>query len=104
MIARTWRGRATAAKARDYLRHFTTEVVPNLKSIAGYRGAYLLRREVDGEVEFLAVTLWDSLGVIKAFSGPEPAVAHIEPQGRAALSDFDEFAHHYEIVVDTTQA
>ncbi|WP_119272724.1 antibiotic biosynthesis monooxygenase [Taklimakanibacter deserti] len=103
MIARTWRGRATAAKANDYHRHFTTEVVPNLKSIAGHRGAYLLRREVEGGVEFLAVTLWDSLATIKAFSGPDPEVAHIEPQGRAALSDFDEFARNYEIVVNTIE-
>jgi len=104
MIARTWRGRATTAKAHDYHRHFTTEVVPNLKSIAGHKGAYLLRRDVGGEVEFLAVTLWDSLETIKAFSGADPQAAHIEPQGRAALSDFDEFARHYEIAVDTTKA
>lgn len=101
MIARTWRGRAAAAKASDYHRHFTREVVPNLKRIAGHKGAYLLRREVDGEVEFLAVTLWDSIETIRKFSGPDPQVAHVEPEGRAALSDFDEFACHYEMVVDT---
>jgi heme-degrading monooxygenase HmoA len=101
MIARTWRGRATAAKANDYHRHFTNEVVPNLKGIAGHKGAYLLRREVDGEVEFLAVTLWDKIETIKAFSGPNPETAHIEPAGRAALKDIDEFARNYEIVVNT---
>jgi heme-degrading monooxygenase HmoA len=101
MIARTWRGRATAAKADDYHRHFTQEVVPNLKGIAGHKGAYLLRREVEGEVEFLAVTLWDSLETIKKFAGSDPEVAHIEPKGRSALKEFDEFARNYEIVVDT---
>jgi hypothetical protein len=69
MIARTWRGRTSAAKANDYHRHFMSAVVPNLKRIAGHKGAYLLRREVDGDVEFLAVTLWDSLETIKAFTG-----------------------------------
>jgi heme-degrading monooxygenase HmoA len=98
MIARTWRGRATAEKADDYYRHFTTEAVQNLKGIPGNKGAYLLRRAVDGEVEFLAVTLWDSIDTIKKFSGDDPEVAHIEPEGRAALSDFDEFAKNYEIV------
>jgi len=101
MIARTWRGSATPAKADDYSRHFTTEVVPNLKRIAGHKGAYLLRRETGGKVEFLAVTLWDSLGTIRKFSGPDPEVAHIEPEGRAALAEFDEFARNYEIVCDT---
>jgi heme-degrading monooxygenase HmoA len=103
MIARIWRGRATDAKADDYHRHFTSDVVPNLERIAGHKGAYLLRREVEGGVEFLAVTLWDSLATIKAFSGPDPERAHIEPAGRAALSDFDEFARNYEVVVSTIE-
>jgi heme-degrading monooxygenase HmoA len=103
MIARTWRGRATVAKADDYVRHFTQEVVPNLKGIAGNKGAYLLRREIDGEVEFLAVTLWDSIETIKQFAGPDAEVAHIEPEGRAALKDFDEFARNYEIVCNTLE-
>lgn len=103
MIARTWRGRSTAAKADDYHRHFTTAVARNLKSIAGHTGAYLLRREVDGDVEFLAVTLWDGIETIRQFTGPDPAVAHIEPEGRAALKDYDDFARNYEIVYTTLE-
>jgi len=101
MIARTWRGSTTPAKAGDYSSHFTREVVPSLKRIAGHKGAYLLRRETGGKVEFLAVTLWDSIETIRKFSGPDPEVAHIEPEGRAALIEFDEFARNYEIVCDT---
>jgi heme-degrading monooxygenase HmoA len=104
MIARTWRGRANVRKADDYQRHFMTEVVQNLTRIPGNEGAYLLRRIVDGEVEFLAVTLWDSIDTIKRFTGDDPNVAHIEPEGRAALSDFDAYAEHYEIVCDTVGA
>jgi heme-degrading monooxygenase HmoA len=98
MIARTWRGRATREKADDYLHHFETDVVGNLKGIPGNKGAYLLRRAVDGEVEFLAVTFWDSIETIKKFSGEDPEAAHIEPEGRAALREFDDFARNYEIV------
>lgn len=101
MIARTWRGRATTAKADDYQRHFTEAVVPALKALAGHHGAYLLRRDVDGEVEFVAVTLWESIEHIKAFSGDDPEAAHIEPEGRAALSAYDELALNYEIACDT---
>ena len=101
MLARIWRGSATLAKADDYARHFTTAVVPNLERIAGHRGAYLLRRKTDTGVEFLAVTLWDSIETIRKFSGPDPEVAHVEPEGRAALTAFDEFARNYEIVCDT---
>lgn len=101
MIARTWYARATAEKADDYSSHFTTDVVQNLKRIPGSMGAYLLRRDVDGEVEFVAVTLWDSIDTIKKFSGDNPEVSHVEPEGQAALRDFDKFARNYEIVCDT---
>lgn len=97
MIARTWRGTATIANADAYGDHFTTKVAPHLTDIAGQQGAYLLRREVGGQVEFLAVTLWDSIETIKHFAGPNPDVAIVEPEGRAALSAFDDFAIHYEV-------
>jgi heme-degrading monooxygenase HmoA len=97
MIARIWRGQATAEKAGDYQRHFTTHVAPHLTELAGHRGAYLLRREDKGEVEFLAVTLWESIESIRAFAGQNPDVAIVEPEGRAALSSFDDFARHYDI-------
>jgi heme-degrading monooxygenase HmoA len=97
MIARTWRGIAKPGKASDYQRHFTANVAPHLKQLAGHQGAYLLRREDEGEVEFLAVTLWESIESIRAFAGQNPNVAIVEPEGRAALSRFDEFAQHYEV-------
>ena len=103
MIARTWRGTATMAQADAYHRHFTAKVAPHLKDIAGHKGAYLLRREVDGQVEFLAVTLWDSIETIKAFAGPNPEVAIVEPEGRAALSAFDDFARHYEVAYSSAR-
>ena len=98
MIARTWRGQALPEKAGDYQRHFETAVCPALAGLAGHRGAWLLRREVDGRVEFLAVTLWDSVEAIHAFAGDDVEAAHVEPEGRAALVAFDDFARHYEVV------
>jgi heme-degrading monooxygenase HmoA len=101
MIARTWRGWTTPERADDYLHHFKTDVARNLKSIPGNKEAYLLRRIVDGKVEFLALTFWDSIDAIRKFSGGNPEVAHVEPEGRAALCGFDEFARNYEIVCNT---
>ena len=99
MIARTWRGRTSTARADAYVRHFTDNVLPELKSLAGHRGAYLLRSEVDGTTEFTAVTLWESRDSIKAFSGDDISRAHVEPEARAVLSDFDVHADHYDVVV-----
>jgi heme-degrading monooxygenase HmoA len=98
MIVRTWHGTAPLATAAAYHRHFTTNVAPHLKHLVGHQGAYLLRREVDGQVEFVALTLWDSIEAISRFAGSDPTVAIVEPEGRAALSACDEVARHYEVV------
>jgi heme-degrading monooxygenase HmoA len=99
MIARTWRGRTTVAKADAYEHHFTRNVLPELKNLPGHRGAYLLRSEANGTVEFTAVTLWESRDSIRAFSGDDISRAHVEPAARAVLSEFDTHADHYDVVV-----
>src|SRR6201996_574889 len=98
MIARTWRARATVAKAPLYAKHFTETVVPQLKTLPGHRGAYLLRRELDSGIEFVALTLWESRASIEAFAGKDISRSHVEPEGKAALESFDDFADHYEVV------
>jgi hypothetical protein len=97
MIVRMWRGFASAEKAPDYHRHVTQTVFPSLKDIAGHRGAYLLKREAGGRVEFLAVTLWESIEAVRAFAGPNPDVAVVEPAAIAALTEFDSFVRHFEL-------
>lgn len=97
MIARIWRGRASLDNAPHYSRHATERVFPSLADLPGHRGAYLLTRETDGHVEFLAVTLWESINAIKAFAGENAEIAVVEPEARAVLSDYDDFARHYEV-------
>jgi heme-degrading monooxygenase HmoA len=97
MIARVWRGQATAENAPRYKEYATQHVFPSLAALPGHRGAYLLMKEMPGEVEFLAVTLWESIDAIKRFAGDDPEVAVVEPEARAVLSDFDDFARHYQV-------
>jgi heme-degrading monooxygenase HmoA len=98
MIARLWHGRAAdAANADAYVRHFTGTVSTELKDLAGHRGAWLLRREVDGRTEFIALTLWESRASIEAFTGADISKSVVEPEARAVLSAFDDFAAHYEV-------
>lgn len=104
MIARIWRAQAAPDKADAYAAHFTGSVVPALTALPGHRGATLLRREVDGRVEFLAITFWESRAAIEAFAGKDVRQAHVEPQGRAALTAFDDFADHYEVAVTSAGA
>ena len=100
-ILRLWKGRATAAKAGEYIRHASNTVFPEVQSLPGHRGAYLLRRSVDNSVEFTVLTLWDSMDAVRGFAGPDPERAVVEPAARAALSGFDETVTHYEVVVHT---
>jgi len=98
MIVRIWRGQAPlGAKADAYHAHVTGTVFPQLKALAGHQDAWLLRREVNGEVEFLAMTFWDSLDAIRSFASEDIGRAIVEPEARAVLSDFDDFARHYEV-------
>lgn len=97
MIVRMWRGQAKAANADAYERFVTTKVFAELPAIAGHRGAYLLKRPVGEEVEFIAVTLWESLASIRAFAGEDIDRAVVEPEARAVLSSFDESVRHFEL-------
>jgi heme-degrading monooxygenase HmoA len=97
MIVRMWRGQARAAKADAYECFVTTKVFAELPAIAGHRGAYLLKRPVGEEVEFIAVTLWESLASIRAFAGDNIDRAVVEPEARAILSSFDESVRHFEL-------
>jgi len=97
-ILRMWRGRASVEKAGDYLRHVTQKVFPQLESIAGYRGAQVLRRSVSGGIELLVLTLWESMDAVRRFAGAQPEKAVVEPAARALLSDHDETAVHFEVV------
>jgi hypothetical protein len=42
---------------------------------------------------------WDSIETIKKFAGPDPGVAIVEPEGRAGLTEVDEFATHHDVAL-----
>jgi hypothetical protein len=46
MIARVWRGIARPEKANDYVEHLRRAVFPELHQIAGFREAFVLRRNM----------------------------------------------------------
>ena len=103
MVIREWRGRAAATQSAEYPRHFRTAVVPELKRVPGFLGAYLSWREDGGQVEFLVLTRWASMDSIRAFAGASPERAVVEPGAVAALSDYDHTVRHYEVVEDVAR-
>jgi heme-degrading monooxygenase HmoA len=93
-----WRARSTVDKSGEYVQHATKKVFPTLRAIEGHRGAYLLRRAVDGAIELVVLTLWESMEAVRKFAGKEPEKAVVEPEARAVLTSFDDSVTHFEIV------
>jgi heme-degrading monooxygenase HmoA len=99
MIARLWWGWTTSDNADAYQQLLRTEILPEIQTIAGCQGAYLLRRDVEGDVEFVVLTQWQSMDAVRRFAGEGPEVAVVSPAARALLSRFDETVKHYETVL-----
>jgi len=99
MIARVWRGVAVAEKAKNYIEHLQRIILPELYQIEGFRGAYVLRRDLDAGVEFTVQTLWESMDAIRKFAGKNVEAAVVAPAARPLFREFDLMATHYEIVL-----
>ena len=97
MIARLWHGWARPENADGYEDLLRSEVLPGINRIGGHRGAYLLRRERDGRVEFVTITLFDDLDAVRAFAGDDYEAAVVPPAARALLDEFDERSEHFEV-------
>lgn len=100
MIARVWRCMAeTDENVAAYIDHFNHAVLPELRQLDGYNGAYILRRELDDGIEVKVMTLWVSKDAIRAFAGENLETAVVEPAARAVLREFDTVVTHYEIAL-----
>jgi antibiotic biosynthesis monooxygenase (ABM) superfamily enzyme len=101
VITRVWRGWTTPGNAGAYQRIVSTEVLPRIarRDIQGYHGAYLLRRELGDEVEFMTILLFDSLDALREFGGDDYERAYVPPQAREVLSRFDQTSAHYDTLM-----
>jgi hypothetical protein len=99
---RTWSATADAEGGVNYSRYFTGTLLPELRKLPGFRGAYLLRRDLDGDgtVELTAHTFWESPAAIRVFAGDDISVSIVEPEAQAMLLDFDRAATHRSVVAD----
>src|SRR5689334_8078285 len=102
MISRIWHGWTTPANADAYEALLKSEIFTGIaaRQIAGYRGIHLLRRSVDGEVEFVTIMWFDSLDAVRAFAGDDYEVAVVPPKARAILSHVDARSQHYNVEVE----
>lgn len=99
MIIRRWSAMATPEGARDCEEHFRSSVAPTLAGMAGYRGAYLLRRSVGDLVEITVLGKWDSLDAVRGFAGQDTSRVVVEPRAVEVLVSYDAEATHHEVVL-----
>ena len=100
MITRIWHGWTTLANAPRYEVLLKEEIFVGIakRSIPGYRGISLLKRQLDDEVEFVTVMWFTDLDAVREFAGEEYEISVVPPKARALLRRFDERAAHYQTV------
>ena len=99
MIGRLWSGRTRTADADAYEQFLRCDLLPQVARLDGSRGAYVMRRDVPGAVDFVTLTLFDSLDAIRNFAGQQEELPVIEPRAAELLSEYDDRVRHFEVVV-----
>jgi antibiotic biosynthesis monooxygenase (ABM) superfamily enzyme len=67
------------------------------RSIPGYRGIELFRRQDGSEVEFVTLMRFDSIEAVQAFAGEDYETAVVPAAARALLNRFDGRSAHYQL-------
>lgn len=93
-----WRGWTAPENADAYESLLRGQILPGIEGVEGYRGAYLLRRDGRDEVEFITLTLFESLEAVQGFAGDDYSAAVVPDEARALLSRFDERSRHYDVL------
>ena len=99
MILRYWRGWTTAPHARAY-----EEIVEGVlaeiaaREIAGYRGAYLMRRDLGDETQFATALIFDGMDSVRDFAGDDYERASVPASARAVLARYDERSAHFDVL------
>ena len=98
MIARVWHGYTTPEHADPYEAMLKPELLPGISKVKGYKGSYLLRRNLGTEVEFITILLWDSIDAVRNAAGhADYETAIIPEERRKHLARYDAKAAHYEV-------
>jgi|SRR5919198_3284792 heme-degrading monooxygenase HmoA len=100
-IARIWRGAVRRDDADRYADYLRATGVKEYAETPGNRGVLMLRRDRGDLVEFVLVTLWDSLDAVRGFAGDDVERAVFYPEDDAFLVERDLSASHFELLDST---
>jgi hypothetical protein len=102
MISRIWHGWTSRKNADAYEKLLREEIFAGIqdRNIPGFKSIQLLRRQVDHEVEFVTIMLFESLDAVKEFAGADYEACVVPEKARALLARFDQRSQHYEFLVE----
>ncbi len=98
VIARIWHGVTEKSKAEGFLDYMMRTGVKDFRFKEGNRGVYVLRRDGKRRVEFLMISLWDSVSAIRKFAGEEIDRASYYAEDEKFLVKLEPNVKHYHVV------
>ena len=98
MVERHWKGLVKKDNKEDYIHHLTTDTFVSLNKMNGFLGSKLLTKETDEAIEFLVITLWESLESIKEFAGEDINTAVVPDHIEDLFIDYEFYVTHYDVV------
>jgi len=103
MIARIWHGKTTTPKANAYMaEYFLQTGLADYQSTEGNQGVIVLRKDENGQTDFLMLTLWESEAAIETFAGDDINKARYYPDDKKYFNE-DEMelnVVHYEVLIN----
>ena len=99
-IKRVWHGWTTPENAAAYWTVLSGTVIPGIeaKSIQGFRGIEVLRRDHETEVEFVTIMAFDSIQSVINFQGDDYARSYVPDVAQKVLSRWDQTAAHFGVL------
>jgi len=103
MIARIWHGKTTPAKADAYMEeYFLQNGLADYQSTEGNQGVIILRKDENGQADFLMLTLWESETAIKNFAGEDINKARYYQEDKKYFDedDMEPNVVHYGVLIN----
>jgi heme-degrading monooxygenase HmoA len=99
MVIRVWRGQTPKWRGEQYEAIFRKTGLAGYRATPGNRGAYLLRRDLGDQWEYLAVSKWDSLDAVKQYAGEDYMRARRYKEEEELFTVFNTVVEHFEIIL-----
>jgi len=87
-----------------FIKYLYETGVKDTSSTVGFKGAQILRREMDDKSEVTLISYWDKLESIKSFAGEDIEIARLYPEDDKYELDPDTFVSHYEVVENSWES